>query len=307
MSARLEGMPARLSRAAPLYSEPDARRPWRMTRVPELPRGVAISRRIEAPPWRASLGAQASVLIAVRGSFYVSVGEHVAIPLDAGDVALVEASEPGSTVHGVAGPDRAPPELIVASYEPTPALGASARVLRLLGSDVAREPGLAAVVGLLRAALTEPSAPRSRIARSLTGPLLAYALAAHEGAASAPHDPRIARALDLLRSRPAERWTVEALAKAAGMSRAAFARRFLAEIGSPPLRKLAEIRMDIAAEQLALTDASLASIAAEVGYESEFAFGRAFKRAIGEAPGVYRRRSRSEGAALRPPTIRAAA
>jgi AraC-like DNA-binding protein len=113
-----------------------------------------------------------------------------------------------------------------------------------------------------------------------------------------PIDERIARALQRLRERPTDRWTVAALAKAAGLSRAAFARRFLSELGVPPLRYLAEVRMDLAARLLAEGDASLALIAARVGYESEFAFSRAFKRRTGEAPGVYRRRRRAERATV---------
>lgn len=170
---------------------------------------------------------------------------------------------------------------------------------------------LSAVVDLLRAALEDPSAGQEPLARTLLEPLLAYALDCHErareGHAARAFDRRVARALQLMQAQPAERWTVEALAKAAGLSRAAFARRFLAELGVPPLRYLAELRMRRAAELLAEGDGSLAAIAAEVGYDSEFAFSRAFKRHTGEAPGAFRRRSRSQGAALRSPPVRAAA
>lgn len=170
---------------------------------------------------------------------------------------------------------------------------------------------LSAVVDLLRAALEDPSAGQEPLARTLLEPLLAYALDCHErareGHAARAFDRRVARALQLMQAQPAERWTVEALAKAAGLSRAAFARRFLAELGVPPLRYLAELRMRRAAELLAEGDGSLAAIAAEIGYDSEFAFSRAFKRHTGEAPGAFRRRSRSQGAALRLPPVRAAA
>jgi AraC-like DNA-binding protein len=71
-------------------------------------------------------------------------------------------------------------------------------------------------------------------------------------------DGRIARALAAVAARPDERWTVAKLAKVAGLSRAAFARRFAAEVGAPPLRHVAALRMHRAAELLARTDASLA-------------------------------------------------
>ncbi|HTN90281.1 MAG TPA: AraC family transcriptional regulator, partial [Sorangium sp.] len=201
---------------------------------------------------------------------------------------------------------------------PDGALAALAPVVHLPAGEVRRAQGLSAVVSLLRAALAEPSAEQERLARSLLEPLLAYTLHCLGGAgdrragraARAPLasiDRRVGRALQLIQEKPAARWTIEALARAAGLSRAAFARRFLAELGVPPLRYVAELRMQRAAELLAEGDRSLASIAAEVGYDSEFAFSRAFKRHTGEAPGAFRRRSRSEGAPLRVPPVRAAA
>ncbi|MEJ7732220.1 MAG: AraC family transcriptional regulator [Polyangiaceae bacterium] len=120
-----------------------------------------------------------------------------------------------------------------------------------------------------------------------------------------PLDERVARALAQMQARPAERWTVAKLAKAAGLSRAAFARRFAAEVGVPPLRYLADLRLGRAAQRLVEGNDSLAGVAAEVGYESEFAFSRAFKRRYGEAPGVWRRHARAAGGA--PMAPRAAA
>lgn len=105
-------------------------------------------------------------------------------------------------------------------------------------------------------------------------------------------DRKIARALGLLQTDPAKRWTVERLARAVGLSRAAFARRFAAVSGRSPLRYLAELRLALAASLLETTDDSLAELAQRVGYTSEFAFSRAFKRKHGVAPGTFRRASR---------------
>jgi AraC-like DNA-binding protein len=99
------------------------------------------------------------------------------------------------------------------------------------------------------------------------------------------------RALALMLARAGEGWTVATLARAAGLSRAAFARQFRRRFGMSPMRYLADLRMREAARLLSETDATLALVAAEVGYESEFAFSRAFKRHSGEAPGVYRRKA----------------
>ena len=106
-------------------------------------------------------------------------------------------------------------------------------------------------------------------------------------------DSRIERACEAIAARPSERWTVAKLAKIAGLSRAAFARRFAAELGVPPLRHVATMRMRRAAELLAGSDADLATVAAEVGYATEFALSRAFRRLVGEPPGAYRRRVRA--------------
>lgn len=102
-------------------------------------------------------------------------------------------------------------------------------------------------------------------------------------------DRRIARALALLKANPAKAWTVEQLARNVGLSRAAFARRFAAVTGRSPRRFSSELRLALAANLLETSDDSLAELALHVGYASEFAFSRAFKRRYGVAPGRYRR------------------
>jgi AraC-like DNA-binding protein len=100
------------------------------------------------------------------------------------------------------------------------------------------------------------------------------------------------KAEQLMRDETSRRWTVSALARRAGMSRAVFARRFSAEFGSSPLRYLTERRRDQAAELLRSSELPLAEIAERVGYLSEFAFNRAFKRHFLVPPGSYRRSAR---------------
>lgn len=119
-------------------------------------------------------------------------------------------------------------------------------------------------------------------------------------------DERIARATQAMRDGPGQTFTVTSLAKIAGLSRAAFARRFLAEHGVPPLRFLTDLRMRRAADLLRDDAASIAGIGAAVGYDSEFAFSRAFKRFAGQAPGVFRKRARDVGSFGTPPTRAAA-
>jgi transcriptional regulator GlxA family with amidase domain len=121
-----------------------------------------------------------------------------------------------------------------------------------------------------------------------------------------PRDSQVDRAIDAMKADPGRRWTVAALGHIAGLSRAAFARRFTLAVGVPPLRWLAEHRIGLAEKHLVDTDWSLAVIAGEVGYRCEFAFSKAFKRLVGIAPGVFRRRV-AGGACSALPPIRAAA
>lgn len=106
-------------------------------------------------------------------------------------------------------------------------------------------------------------------------------------------DPQVAGALRLLHEAPADPWTVATLAAAVGLSRAAFARRFAAQVGEAPLEYLTRWRMALARERLADGAPGLAAVAQEVGYSSEFAFAAAFKRHHGEPPGRWRARARA--------------
>jgi AraC-like DNA-binding protein len=104
-------------------------------------------------------------------------------------------------------------------------------------------------------------------------------------------DSYVERALAAMKRDPSRRWTVAALARVAGLSRAPFARRFERATGTPPLRYLADLRLRRAATRLVTTDARLAEIAIDIGYATEFSFAKAFKRTFGVAPGVFRKRA----------------
>lgn len=102
-------------------------------------------------------------------------------------------------------------------------------------------------------------------------------------------DRLVARALALMHARPAHAWTVEDLARQVGMSRSGLAQRFTDLLGVPPMQYLAQWRLQLAALQLRTADRSLARVAEAVGYESEAAFNRAFKREFGVPPATWRR------------------
>ncbi len=102
-------------------------------------------------------------------------------------------------------------------------------------------------------------------------------------------DPVVGRALALLHSRMTHRWTTEELAQEIGLSRSAFAERFTSLMGEPPMRYLANWRMQVAAQRLKSSHEPIARIAFEIGYESEAAFHRAFRRAFDMPPTTWRR------------------
>ncbi|GIG53846.1 AraC family transcriptional regulator [Demequina activiva] len=103
-------------------------------------------------------------------------------------------------------------------------------------------------------------------------------------------DPAVGAALRLIHHDPARGWTVEMLAREAGLSRAAFARRFTALVGDAPMAYLTGWRLDLAADMLLADDATIASVARAVGYSSPFALSAAFKRVRGVSPAEHRRR-----------------
>jgi AraC-like DNA-binding protein len=102
-------------------------------------------------------------------------------------------------------------------------------------------------------------------------------------------DPIVGHALALLHADPAAAWTVEQLARAVAISRSVLAERFAGMVGQPPMQYLTLWRMQLASQHL-LSGEAMAAVADAVGYESEAAFSRAFKKIVGESPGGWRKR-----------------
>jgi AraC-like DNA-binding protein len=103
-------------------------------------------------------------------------------------------------------------------------------------------------------------------------------------------NPLVARALALLHNAPAQSWTLDALAAGAGTSRSVLAERFAHFIGQPPMQYLRQLRMQLASRLLLQDGAKVVSVAEAVGFESEAAFSRAFKKCVGLPPDEWRRR-----------------
>lgn len=108
-------------------------------------------------------------------------------------------------------------------------------------------------------------------------------------------DPAIGRALALLHERPAEAWTLEQLAREVGTSRSVLAERFTQLVGLPPMQYLAHWRVQLAARLLSDGLAKVAAVGQEVGYASEAAFSRAFKKIAGVSPATWRKRAAGAG------------
>ena len=104
----------------------------------------------------------------------------------------------------------------------------------------------------------------------------------------AARDPRISKAIMMMHERPEKSWAVEGLAAAVGMSRTRFTDRFVELVGEPPAKYLTRWRMHHAKKLLQLPGSTIARIAEQVGYDSEAAFSRAFKRYARLSPAAFR-------------------
>jgi AraC-like DNA-binding protein len=123
----------------------------------------------------------------------------------------------------------------------------------------------------------------------VTQALRGYLAAADGFAREAAPDPAIAGIVKMLRGHPGAPWSVDAMARSAGMSRTSFTTRFRAAIGEPPMGYLTELRLRSAAGYLSTTTKSVREIAHLIGYGNEASFSKAFSRLFGRPPGEYRR------------------
>jgi AraC-like DNA-binding protein len=160
--------------------------------------------------------------------------------------------------------------------------------------EVARHPAISAILRLIADEVDMARRPSEALLGSLFQSLHVYV---SRMATPEPlprwgrpfRHPKIERAVALLNEDISKRWTVALLARAVGLSRPAFARQFSEVMRLSPMRYLTERRMRVAAALLLESDLALAEVARRVGYDSEFAFSRAFKRHRGQPPGVFRR------------------
>ncbi len=167
----------------------------------------------------------------------------------------------------------------------------------LVKAHRAQTVALHSTLQLLVLEMAEPAPGTEMVWNRLAEVLFIQMLRAHIASGSgecergwlrAIFDPKIGAALKSIHENLSDPWTVESLAKTAGMSRSAFAARFKELLAETPLEYVTEWRMQKATQLLQEPDKKLAEIALLVGYTSNAAFNKAFKRAVGLAPGEYR-------------------
>lgn len=153
--------------------------------------------------------------------------------------------------------------------------------------------------------LTEPEPGSAVVLQQLAGMVLVQAIRVHLASAS-PHgtgwlyalaDSKMADAIQAMHDDPVRRWTLQSLAKHVGMSRAAFSLKFKSTVGQSPMDYLTRWRMLLAADRLSTTPAPVSAVANALGYESDSAFGSAFKRVMGHSPREWARRREAQQAA----------
>jgi AraC-like DNA-binding protein/mannose-6-phosphate isomerase-like protein (cupin superfamily) len=163
-------------------------------------------------------------------------------------------------------------------------------------------PWLATIVKLVKAEANVHQPAAEAIITRLSEILFIQAVRAYMsstgdgngGWLAALKDPQIGQALALIQHQPGEPWTVESLASRVSLSRSAFSAKFKQLVGEPPMQYITRVRLTKAAALLRTQSATLVEVALSIGYDSEVAFSKAFKRYFGIAPGAYRQGRRSQ-------------
>ena len=286
-------------------------------------------------PWGLSLPPMPGYIwfhVVTSGRFLLEGGPEDASWLHPGDLALVPhgeghvlRSEPGAPAPGILDLER---ELVSDRYEilrhgdggaPTSLICGAVRfdqpaaqnlvnllpsTIHIQASSSPRLDRMQSTLTLMAAEAAELRPGGEAVITRLADILVIQAIrawmesdpAAQTGWLGALQDPQIGQAISLIHRDPARDWTVASLAAELAMSRSAFAARFSELVGEPVMRYVARWRMQVAMEALKAEGATVGQLADRLGYRSEAAFSRAFKRVIGTSPGAVRRSAMDEPA-----------
>ncbi|MGH3433604.1 MAG: AraC family transcriptional regulator [Thermocrispum sp.] len=292
-------------------------------------RGVFYSQTEAGAPWALEMppfGNCVTFHVVTRGGSWLDVDGRAPVYLRAGDIALVPhgrghwlRSHPGAPPTGRV--DELPQQMVNEHFSLLRCGGDGARTTLICGVVSFDQPAVGRLLDLLPATIhiegTDDRDSRIRDAiRMMTAELsmlrpggeavttrladilvieairswLAEDPAARTGWLGALQDPQLGRSIAAVHSAPGQDWTVASLAREAAMSRSAFAARFTELVGEPAMRYVTRCRMDLARSRLAGGDSTVAAVAADLGYQSEASFSRAFTRIVGTSPGAVRRR-----------------
>lgn len=289
-------------------------------------KGWLSSRRELVPPWRYDFAASKDSMFHVLslGGAYLQVeGEEKPRRVEDGDVVLFPTGHPHSLyddptspltrlVHLDYNPQRGHQVVYSESTEPKllmlcgafhfeypgdfPLLHRLPKLIHIPGAQGRLEQGFADIVHLIARESASQQPGTEVMLKRLTELLFIQVIRlwigqqaeASVGWVGALHDQPIGAALELIHQSPEYKWTVKELAEAAALSRSAFSARFTELVGEPPLTYLTRWRM-LRATRLLKNEVRMDTIAELLGYESEAAFRKAFKREIGIPPAQYRR------------------
>lgn len=268
--------------------------------------------------------------VVTAGGMWLEDGDGDATSLQPGDLALVTHgaghrlwSEPGAPAPGILDLDR---EEVSERYEilrhggggaltrlmcgavrfDHPAarnlVAALPEIIRIEAVGAPEIDPMQATVGLIAAETRQPRAGGEAVITRLADILVIQAIrswiegeeTAQAGWLGALRDPQIGRALSLIHGDPARQWTIASLANELAMSRSAFAAHFSELVGEPVMQYVTRWRMQVAMNALLDEGATVAELASRLGYRSEAAFARAFKRVVGAAPGSIKRTGPAE-------------
>jgi len=273
------------------------------------------------PPWGFKIepAKVATFHIASRGSCWLMTSrDSTPIRLNQGDVALIAHGEghilsdhPDTEIRDYEAVANSQPQNARAIPGSTdlfcgafyfeqdclhPLLSLLSPVIHLPADQALNNDKLQTVIRLLMYENSESEPGSTAVKQQLMNVLFVYIVRAwlalqpqrSAGWLGALRDPSIGKVLALIHESPQQRWTVDKLAGSASMSRAAFAKRFSDLVGESPLAYVTRWRMDLAANLLRESNSPINIVATQVGYESETAFSKIFRRSRGLPPGQYR-------------------